>query len=271
MAITFRKYEKLLKELKKLNYEFICASKFKFFSEKENYFILNKHDIEKSTQNALIVAQIESKLQINSTYFVQDYLISKGKDISNILKIKDLGHEIGYHYDCLDRFNGNYDLAIDNFIKNINRFSSLGITIKSICPHGNAAIKRSGWFSNKDLSSVIKEVYGDEIFDLVIDIKDAKKNLKYVSDAGYKFNYINKIWSNHPTSIPIKEFGSYPINDKKFSLIISTHTHRFSDYDGIIFINKLLLNLLRKTYKLLKRFKVLNNLISKIYFIGKFL
>ena len=86
MAITFRKYEKLLKELKKLNYEFICASKFKFFSEKENYFILNKHDIEKATKNALIVAQIESKLQINSTYFVQDYLISKGKHISNILK-----------------------------------------------------------------------------------------------------------------------------------------------------------------------------------------
>ena len=271
MAITFRKYEKLLKEIKKLNYEFICASQFKYFLDKEKVFILNKHDIEKSTKNALKVAQIESKLKLKSTYFVQDYLISKGSDISNILKIKDLGHEIGYHYDCLDRFNGNKDLAIDNFIKNINRFSSLDIKIKSICPHGNAAIKRSGWLSNKDLSSLIKEVYGDAIFDIVIDIKDAKKNLKYISDAGYKFNYINKIWSNYPTSIPIKDFVRYPVKDKKFSLIISTHTHRFNNYFLIIFFNKFLLKILRRTYKLLKRFKFLNNFISKIYFIGKFL
>ena len=271
MAITFRKYEKLLKKIKKLNYEFICASQFNNFSDKEKVFILNKHDIEKSTKNALKVAQIESKLQLKSTYFVQDYLISKPSDISNIIKIKDLGHEIGYHYDCLDRFNGNYDLAINDFIKNINRFLSLGIKIKSICPHGNAAIKRSGWFSNKDLSSHIKKVYGDQIFDIVIDIKDAKKNLKYVSDAGYKFNYINKIWSNNPVSIPIKEFASYPMKDAIFSLIISTHTHRFNNYGLIIFINKFLLNLLRRIYKLLKRYKVLNSLISKIYFIGKFL
>ena len=90
MAITFRKYEKLLKQIKKLNYEFICASQFKLYSDKEKVFILNKHDIERSTQNALKVAQIESKLQIKSTYFIQDYLISKVSDISNILKIKDL-------------------------------------------------------------------------------------------------------------------------------------------------------------------------------------
>lgn len=271
MAITFSKYEKLLKKIKKLNYEFICASQFKNFSEKEKVFVINKHDIEKSTKKALKVAQIESKLELKSTYYFQDYLISKASDISNILKIKDLGHEIGYHYDCLDRFNGNYDLAIDDFIKNINTFLSLGIKIKSICPHGNAAIKRNGWFSNKDLSSLIKEAYGDEIFDIVIDIKDAKKNLKYVSDAGYKFNYINKIWSNYPISIPIKEFASYPMQDEIFSLIISTHTHRFYNYGSIIFIKKFFLNLLRRTYNLLKRFKFLNNLISKIYFIGKFL
>ena len=271
MAITFRKYEKLLKQIKKLNYEFICASQFKNYSEKEKVFILNKHDIERSTQNALKVAQIESKLQLKSTYFIQDYLISKVSDISNILKIKDLGHEIGYHYDCLDRFNGNYELAIDDFIKNINKFLSLGIKVKSICPHGNAAIKRSGWFSNKDLSSLIKEVYGDKIFDIVIDIKNAKKNIKYISDAGYKFNYINKIWSNDYTSMPIKEFTSYPIKDETFSLIISTHTHRFNNYGLMIFINKSLLDLLRSAFKLLKRFKVLKNLISKIYFIGKFL
>ena len=245
MAISFSKYEKMLREIKKFNYEFICASEFKFFSEKENVFILNKHDIEKSTKNALKVAQIESKLQIKSTYFLQDYLITKVSDINNIFKIRNLGHEIGYHYDCLDRFNGNYDLAIDDFMKNINKFLSLGIKIKSICPHGNAAIKRSGWFSNKDLSSLIKEVYGDKIFDIVIDIKDAKKNIKYVSDAGYKFNYINKIWSNDPTSIPITNFSRYPIKDETFSLIISTHTHRFNNYDLIIFLNKLLLNLLR--------------------------
>ena len=32
MAITFSEYEKLLKKIKKFNYEFICASQFKYFS-----------------------------------------------------------------------------------------------------------------------------------------------------------------------------------------------------------------------------------------------
>tara|TARA_Y100000589_G_C27187883_1_gene643412 strand:- start:1 stop:816 length:816 start_codon:yes stop_codon:yes gene_type:complete len=271
MAITFSEYEKLLKKIKKFNYEFICASQFKYFSNTRKLFILNKHDIEKSTKNALKVARIESKLQLKSTYFVQDYLIIKESDISNILKIRDLGHEIGYHYDSLDRFKGNYELAIHDFIQNVNKFLSIGIKIKSICPHGNAAIKRCGWLSNKDLNLRIKEVYGNQIFDLVLDIKNSEKHLKYVSDAGYKFNYINKIWENDPTSTPVNQFINNPIRDSKYSLIISTHTHRFNNNSLIIFVNKLILSVLRRTYKLLKRFKFLNELISKIYFIGKFL
>ena len=104
MTITFKNYEKLLKELKRFNYQFICSHKFNSFLNKEKMFILNKHDIERSTENALKAALIESRLQIQSTYFIQEYLINKDFDIKNILKIKDLGHEIAYHYDCLDKF-----------------------------------------------------------------------------------------------------------------------------------------------------------------------
>ena len=271
MTITFKNYETLLKELKRFNYQFICSYKFNSFLNKEKMFILNKHDIERSTENALKAALIESRLQIQSTYFIQEYLINKDFDIKNILKIKDLGHEIAYHYDCLDKFKGNYDLAIRNFQKNINKFLLLGIKIKSICPHGNAAIKRNGWSSNKDLSPFIKEVYGNEIFDIVMDIKNCKRSLKYISDAGYKFNYINQIWSVNPTSYPIKEFNKNSIKDEYCNLIISTHTHRFNESILVIFLNKLLLDFLRKVYKILKKFKIIKFLISKIYSIGKFL
>ena len=76
MTITFKNYEKLLKELKRFNYQFICSHKFNSFLNKEKMFILNKHDIERSTENALKAALIESRLQIQSTYFIHSLLPS---------------------------------------------------------------------------------------------------------------------------------------------------------------------------------------------------
>ena len=85
-----------------------------------------------------------------------------------------------------------------------------------------------------------------------MDIKNCKRSLKYISDAGYKFNYINEIWSPNPTSNPIKEFYKNPVKDEYCNLIISTHTHRFNESILLIFLSKFLLDFLRQVYTIQK-------------------
>ncbi|MBL8029300.1 MAG: hypothetical protein JNL74_22955 [Fibrobacteres bacterium] len=65
--------------------------------------LILRHDIDSSLHNALVMARMENELGIESTYFVQlhcDYYSSLTiEGISLIRSLRDLGHEIGLHYD----------------------------------------------------------------------------------------------------------------------------------------------------------------------------
>ena len=94
---TITNYQKLLS----------IASKhysFNFFEQaiKLDSIIL-RHDLEFSLEIALKMAQIEESLGIKSTYFVQlhseFYNTLEKKSILQLLEIKNLGHQIGLHFD----------------------------------------------------------------------------------------------------------------------------------------------------------------------------
>jgi hypothetical protein len=95
---TVDHYSKLLLLAKK-RYNFI------FFNEinKQQSFILWRHDIDFSIHRAYRLAQIESELGIKSTYFIHlhnEYYNIFEKEISLLVKkIISLGHQIGLHFD----------------------------------------------------------------------------------------------------------------------------------------------------------------------------
>ena len=106
--------------------------------------IILRHDVDRNAKHALGTAKIENKLGIKSTYYfrtIPNVFVPK-----IIKKIHAMGHEIGYHYEVLDRASGNFEKAIKLFEHELENFRKI-CDIKTICMHGNPL---TSW-DNRDL------------------------------------------------------------------------------------------------------------------------
>ncbi len=96
---TLTHYKKIIKTLKK-NHIFSRFTNFK----KNTNFVLKRHDVDFSLENALEIAIIEKDLGVNSTYFLmlhsEFYNLLEKKSIETVKTISNLGHEIGLHFDA---------------------------------------------------------------------------------------------------------------------------------------------------------------------------
>ncbi|MCF8299234.1 MAG: hypothetical protein K9J13_16925 [Saprospiraceae bacterium] len=95
---TFINYESLLTKAKQ-NYKF---SYFTNFDIKDN-FILWRHDVDYSLENALIFSKIEKKFYISATYFIHlhnEHYNFIELEYSDIIKeILSMDHALGLHFD----------------------------------------------------------------------------------------------------------------------------------------------------------------------------
>lgn len=132
---TFSNYRKLLR---------LAKSKFKFCGfnidfEKEENYVLWRHDLEFSVRTACHLAQIEKEETVKSTFFIQlhsEYYSTLDKRIVELIQnsIIKSGHDIGLHFDAhfhnivnsnqLDRFiRKDKSILEDLFEVQINAFS----------------------------------------------------------------------------------------------------------------------------------------------------
>ena len=105
-----------------------------YVNEKQDCFIILRHDVDKSPQNSLIFAKIQEKMGIKGSYYFRTVPESWNEKIIN--RISDLGHEIGYHYENMETCNGDVDKAWDDFCYNLSRLRKI-TDIKTICMHGS--------------------------------------------------------------------------------------------------------------------------------------
>ena len=100
MNFTWDAYVALLKLLKEKKYEF--TNYHEYNSITGNCVIL-RHDIDNSIEKAYEMALLESKAGVKSTYFVmltsEFYNVAAARNTKFLLEMKDMGHEIGLHYD----------------------------------------------------------------------------------------------------------------------------------------------------------------------------
>src|SRR5690348_10947644 len=66
----------------------------------ESPYIILRHDVDRDPQNALAMAKLEAKYGIQSTYY---FRYPKTFNLKAMTQIYNLGHEIGYHYEVLDK------------------------------------------------------------------------------------------------------------------------------------------------------------------------
>lgn len=95
-----------------------------------------RHDVDRKPENSLAMAKIENALGWKATYYFR--AVPESWDESIIKQISALGHEIGYHYECLTTCNGDIDAAWEDFKINLGKLKSVvGKPITSICMHGS--------------------------------------------------------------------------------------------------------------------------------------
>lgn len=154
---TLTNYQKLLK---------LAATRYIFRFFDQNYVnssILLRHDLEFSIPIALKMAHIEAALGIKATYFVQlhsEFYNALEKDsIKSILAIKNLGHQIGLHFDSLfwnveteDQMTNH--ILIDKEV--LEKYT--GATVKAFSFHNNTEFTLS---CRKEKYAGLFNVYSD--------------------------------------------------------------------------------------------------------------
>ena len=135
---TLNDYIELLQYFNK-THEFITFSEYEKKSA-TNAIILLRHDIDFSLEKALSMAIIEAELGIKSTYFIlfssPFYNVLDDDNIEIVGKIKELGHEIGLHYDVSIIARGNKKSPLSLLNAQVNILKELtGNQISSIAMH----------------------------------------------------------------------------------------------------------------------------------------
>lgn len=174
---TFKKYRKLCATIVESEYTPLRIRD--YLSKKGENPVIIRHDVDRMPKNALTMAEMEQEYGICSTYY---FRINREVFIPEIIKkIAGFGHEIGYHYEVLDKTHGNLNKAIEIFGQELKELRKIS-KVETICMHGNPL---TPW-SNKDLwkefdfkeFGVIGEPY------LSIDYNE----LLYLSDTGRTWN-----------------------------------------------------------------------------------
>lgn len=214
-----------------------------------------RHDVDLKPGNSLATARIENELGWKATYYFR--AVPESWDETIIKQISSLGHEIGYHYECLTTCKGDIDAAWEDFKTNLARLESVvGKPVTSICMHGSP---RSP-YDSKDIwkkydyrsLGVTYEPYLDTDFSKTFYLTDTGRRWD-----GYKVSVRDRIpgyqekWAEqglvyHSTDDIIKaaKAGSLPRR-----IMITTHPQRWAD-NKIEWIKELVL---QNTKNIVKR------------------
>lgn len=226
---TIKMYSRLLDALIEAGYEFQTFREF-LINPKMKLVIL-RHDVDKLPGNSLCFAKIEYEKKLRASFFFR--IVPESLCIDDLMQIKALGHEIGYHYEDMDLAKGDVDKAIKSFEQNLAKLRKLA-SIDTICMHGSPLSK----FDNKDLWKKYDykdyAILGEPYFDLDY------KSLFYITDTGRK-------WNNKDASIRDKVDTPFEINVKSTThfielissgmmpdqMMINTHPQRWNDGLGL--------------------------------------
>lgn len=172
-------FKVLLQNLKTHGWNFITFHEKIMGNNLPDKHCILRHDIDLLPNHALDIAYIEHSLGLKASYYFR--VIPKSYDEKIIQRIKELGHEIGYHYEDLSLCHGDYIKAIKHFEQQLKRLRKF-YPVKTICMHGSPLSKwdnRDLWkkYNYRDFG-IVAEPYFD------IDFNE----LFYLTDTGRRWD-----------------------------------------------------------------------------------
>lgn len=231
MDFTLTSYKKLLKALQSQGFFFQTFGNFMQNPFKGKVVIL-RHDVDLLPQNSLRFAKIQYELGIKGSYYFR--AVKESWDEEIIKKIVKLGHEVGYHYECLTTTKGDIEKGIKDFELNLEKLNKLA-PVSTICMHGSPASK----WDSKDLwkqydyrkFGIIGEPYFDVDFN----------NVFYLTDTGrcwngWRFSMRDKVpqqvnWLNQKLIFHSTSDIIIAINENRFpnQILFTFHPQRWTN------------------------------------------
>lgn len=186
---TLTKYTGLLDTLIEKGYSFQTFEQF-VNAPKERVVVL-RHDVDARANNSLDFARIQAERGVVGTYYFR--AIPQSWNEPMVREMVSLGHEIGYHYECLTTCGGFMEQALKNFALNLEEFRKV-CSITTICMHGSPMSKYDSRDLWKNASyqdyGIIAEPYFDVDFDKVFYLTDTGRRWD-----GEKFSVRDKVKS----------------------------------------------------------------------------
>jgi len=193
---TLNKYRELCIALCSHGYTVCTVADYLENHHSEEKIVILRHDVDRKLQHAVRMAEIEHEFGIKSSYYFR-----YNKSVFNpasIQRIADKGHEVGYHYETLDKAKGDYKIAIRIFEDELVKFREIA-EVKTICMHGNPLTR---WL-NRDLW---KE-YDFRDFGITGEAFLSFNDIPYFSDTGRTWTNKHKVKDYLPSAEP--DCGGY--------------------------------------------------------------
>ena len=222
---TLRTYIELLQAFMQTGYSFSTFET--FIRDPLPNTVILRHDVDAKPGNSLAFAKIQYEMGIQGVYYFRAVPASWNEPV--IRAIADMGHEIGYHYECLTTCRGNFNQAIQDFDRNLTALRRL-VPVSTICMHGSPQSK----FDSKDLWKMYAYrdfgIIGEPYFDIDF------ATVAYLTDTGRR-------WDGHKVSVrdKVNSAFKYPytstydliagLRDQQLpnQLMVTFHPQRWND------------------------------------------
>lgn len=191
--------ERLLLTFKECGYRYVRFED--YYRNRESFdqqdkIILFRHDVDRYPATALATAELEAKHGVFGTYY---FRVRPWTFKPRILKgIADLGHEIGYHYECLPDSGGDLAKAADLFKESLAKFRAY-VPITTASMHSRPL---SRWDGRR-----LWDRYTFEEFGLLGEAYRTVDHHRYtyLADSGRDWNADrNVVWDSVQGSVPPK-------------------------------------------------------------------
>ena len=162
LDFTDQKYAEIINAIAESEYKVIPIQEYIQQSNLPEKYIIIRHDVDLDPYYQLKFAEMEKNLGISTSYYFRHIESVFKEDVIN--KVKNLGHEVGYHYEVFTKAKGDPVKAIEIFRQEQLDFSTKWKS-KTVCPHGGSFVDDADGYSLKSILKLIpKIISGKTVF-----------------------------------------------------------------------------------------------------------
>ena len=176
---SFDIYRDLITQIQRADFKILTVREFLLRQGGDGPFVILRHDVDRRPENALQMAIAESSIGIHSTYYFR--IRKRGFDKGIIKKVSALNHEIGYHYEALDKAGGDVKQAGRIFKQELSELRRWA-DVDTACMHGNPLTRWNNLDFWQHFSLAQFKLQGEAY----LSIHDP--NLYYATDTGRGWN-----------------------------------------------------------------------------------